>query len=67
MECQNLECGWVEDQLPYPNEDQDAKPKSGAFSALLVKYNILIIRSIEIYNFVIQKTPILGNPITPKI
>ena len=29
IESQNLDHGYVKDQGPYPNQDQDAKPKSG--------------------------------------
>ena len=34
MESQNSEHGWIKDQWPYPNEDQDARPQSGASSIL---------------------------------
>ena len=34
IESQNSEYGWTEDQWPYQNQYQDAKPKSGTSSAL---------------------------------
>ena len=34
MEIQNLDHGYIKDQCPYPNQDKDAKPKSGTFSVL---------------------------------
>ena len=33
-ESQNLDHGWIKDQWPYPNKDQDAKPQSGTSSIL---------------------------------
>ena len=32
--CQNLEHGCIEDQWPYPNQNKDAKPKSGTSSII---------------------------------
>ena len=34
IESQNLDHGCIKDQWPYPNQDQDAEPKSGASSIL---------------------------------
>ena len=34
IEIQNLEQGGNQDQLPYPNQDQDAKPQSGSTCVL---------------------------------
>ena len=34
LENQNLDHGCIKDQWPYPNQDQDAKPKSGTSSVL---------------------------------
>ena len=34
IESQNLDPGCIKDQWPYPNQDQDAKPKSGTSSVL---------------------------------
>ena len=34
IEIQNLKHSCIKDQLPYPNQDQDAKPKSGTSSVL---------------------------------
>ena len=34
IENQNLDCGCIKDQWPYPNQFQDAKPKSGTSSIL---------------------------------
>ena len=34
IESQNLDHGYIKDQGPYPNQDQDAKPKSGTTSIL---------------------------------
>ena len=34
IESRNLEHGCIKDQLPYPNQDQDSKPKSGASSVI---------------------------------
>ena len=34
IESQNLEHGYIKDQWPYPNQDQDNKPKSGTSSIL---------------------------------
>ena len=34
IEGQNLDHGYIKDQLPYPNQDQDAKPQSGTSSVL---------------------------------
>ena len=33
-ESQNLDHGWIKDQWPYPNQDQDKKNQSGAYSVL---------------------------------
>ena len=34
IESQNLNHGYIKDQWPYPNQDQDAKPQSGTSSVL---------------------------------
>ena len=34
IECPNLDHGYIKDQWPYPNWDQDAKPQSGTSSIL---------------------------------
>ena len=34
IESQNLKQGFIKEQWPYPNEDQDAKPKLGPSSLL---------------------------------
>ena len=34
IESQNLDHGYIKDQWPYPNQDQDAKPHSGTSSVL---------------------------------
>ena len=34
IESQNLDHGYIKDQWPYPNQDQDAKPQSGTSSVL---------------------------------
>ena len=34
MESQNSDHGYIKDQWPYPNQDQDAKPHSGTSSVL---------------------------------
>ena len=34
IESKNLDGQYIKDQWPYPNQDQDAKPKSGTFSIL---------------------------------
>ena len=32
IESQNSDCGYIKDQWPNPNQDQDAKPHSGTSS-----------------------------------
>ena len=34
IESQNLDHGYIKDQWPYPNQDQDAKPQSGTSRVL---------------------------------
>ena len=34
IECKILDHGYIKDQWPYPNQDQDAKPQSGASNLL---------------------------------
>ena len=34
IESQNLDNGFIKDQLPYPNQDQGEKPLSGTYSIL---------------------------------
>ena len=42
MESQNLEYRCIKDQLPYPNEDQDAKSKWGTSSIIQSPKYILV-------------------------